>query len=315
MAIFSEEDSHITEESATCGAVPSSPIGLGDIDEIAQTFTAGDDYDLTKVTLKLRKTGSPGRAFVEIYAVDGNGFPTGSLLGFGSFEANLLTENVSGELKDIPITPTSLSSGTVYAMVITAPEGTVITDWVKLLGSVDEIDGGYADGTTLQNVEGTWEERVISGTFFNDAYFQTYSEGEPREVDTPTPTDTNTGISVTPLLEWQIDGSDTVEDNDFFFIYLNETGTFTDDDLLVGWRTSLELQILSGLSIGVTYYWQVQAISEDGDLLNSSVWSFTTSAINPPAPSGGANPNGLNNMITMQRLVGAAKNSIFYEDI
>ena len=175
MAIFFEEDSHITEEGAVCGALPHMP-GGNSVTAIGQTFTTGDNYDLTKVTLKLRKAGSPGRCFVDIYAVNGDDLPTGSTLGFGSFNANNITESASGELVDIPITPTSLTTGTIYAIVITAPDGTIFTDVIKFLGSIDEDGESYADGTTVQLLDGVWEERIVSGIFFTDAYFQTYSE-------------------------------------------------------------------------------------------------------------------------------------------
>ncbi len=329
MAPFVLKDSHYDTEYFVAAAVPINPLGGGGpVTAIAQTFIAGSNYDLTRVTLRLQLSNlgrtDIGLIEVGIYSVDGNSFPVGSALSSGQTDGDAITTSANGEDVNIVMPAVSLTSGTTYAIVINTPEALADNTFeqLKTLGSFDEIDGGYSNGTSQQFENEIWEERIvdIGGTpFLSDWYFKTWKEGDFRQVDTPTPADTDTGISVTPLLKWQINGTSDTEDNDFFFIYLNKTGLpFTDeDDLLVGWRTSLELQILflSPPSIGVTYYWQVQAISENGDLLDSPVWSFTTSVINPPAPSGGANPNGLNNMITMQRLVAAAKDSIFYEDI
>ncbi len=57
------------------------------------------------------------------------------------------------------------------------------------------------------------------------------------------------------------------------------------------------------------YQWRIDTINSNG-LTTGDTWSFTTFAeIKPPEPS------GLNNMLVTKRLVTAAKNKIYYEDI
>ena len=309
MSVLVKQESYETGDGGGF-SVPEDFYGTGE--GLSQSFTAVSSYTATLVKLKLWRFNSPGRIFVDIYATSSS-LPTGNSLSSGSINGNDITDDQSGAWYDFALnSPLSITSTVEYAIVLTAPFGNTETP-NKVAWRVD-FSGNYAGGLFSNLVNSTWQELSGGG---QDGMFSVWKEGNFRQVDTPTPTDTDTGISLTPNLQWKIDGASDTEDNDFFFIYLNETGTFTDDDLLRGFRTSLSLQILSGLSTGTTYYWQVQAISENGDLLDGAVWSFTTSAINPPAPSldGSRNPTGVNNMITMQRLVVAAKDSIFYEDI
>ena len=77
-----------------------------------------------------------------------------------------------------------------------------------------------------------------------------------------------------------------------------------------------------------TYYWRVDAVNEFG-VTQGDTWNFTTITFNPPLPpglsldSGGGNegtgitgtPTGENNIITIKRLVVAAANTIWYENI
>jgi len=77
-----------------------------------------------------------------------------------------------------------------------------------------------------------------------------------------------------------------------------------------------------------TYYWRVDAVNEFG-VTQGDTWSFTTITFDPPLPlglsldSGSGNEGtgvtgtatGENNIITIKRLVAAAANTIWYEDI
>ena len=168
------------------------------------------------------------------------------------------------------------------------------------------------------DTEYSWYLEIVEtgggGTFTSPTY--TFTMGTPsRQVQLSSPVDEDTGITLQPRLEWDVDGAGQHED-DYFFPYLRkDNADFTEDDLLVNFYQGLWRQIISGLVYGATYYWQVQAANEAGDLLDSEVWSFTTLVFAPPAVSvdGNSNPTGLNNMITLKRLVTAANNKVFYE--
>jgi hypothetical protein len=126
-------------------------------------------------------------------------------------------------------------------------------------------------------------------------------------------------VRMDPTLSWTVNGGE--EDGDFFFIYLRkDDSNFTDDDLLQGFRTSLNIKVLYGLEYNTTYYWQVQAARVGGGLFDSVIWSFTTVPFYPPTVStrlkaGNPVPTGENNQLTVRRLIAAAQNKIFYEDV
>ncbi len=162
--------------------------------------------------------------------------------------------------------------------------------------------------------ECTWQLRpYIGGEYVADGDPWTLEiVGPPPTAVNPTPADTASSIAMAPLLQWDIDGPPGGDD--YFFIYLNtdidKMGTAA--GLQVGWRISQELQVLSGLVANTTYYWQVHVANTQG-WSESAIWSFTTRNFAPPVVPGGGTPTGENNMLTVRRLVVAARNRIYYE--
>lgn len=84
------------------------------------------------------------------------------------------------------------------------------------------------------------------------------------------------------------------------------------------------LTVLFGpFEYGTTYSWRVDATNEYGTT-EGDVWSFTCLSFKPPLPTGitldsEGNPTGTasgdNTMITIRRLVAAANNKIWIEDV
>jgi hypothetical protein len=77
------------------------------------------------------------------------------------------------------------------------------------------------------------------------------------------------------------------------------------------------------LGYGTTYEWRVDATNEEGTTTGDT-WSFTCLAFAPPLPTGvtldadgepTGTPTGENTMLTVKRLVAAAENAFYYEDI
>ena len=162
--------------------------------------------------------------------------------------------------------------------------------------------------------ECTWTLRPFIGGEYvaDDDPWALEIVGPPPTAVNPTPADTASSIAMAPLLQWDIDGPPGGDD--YFFIYLNtdidKMGTAA--GLQVGWRISQELQVLSGLVANTTYYWQVHVANTQG-WSESAIWSFTTRNFAPPVVPGGGTPTGENNMLTVRRLVVAARNRIYYE--
>ncbi|KKL98372.1 hypothetical protein LCGC14_1825040 [marine sediment metagenome] len=101
-------------------------------------------------------------------------------------------------------------------------------------------------------------------------------------------------------------------------VYFGPTG---DLSLISFDQSELSIIVPSTLEYNVEYSWRVDATNEFGTT-TGDVWSFTAIVYDPPLPSGitldgdgnpTGTPTGLNNMVTLKRIVVAANNSIFYE--
>lgn len=166
--------------------------------------------------------------------------------------------------------------------------------------------------------ECTWKLRpYIGGEYVEDTDPWTLEiVGPPATAINPTPTDTDISIAMAPLLQWELDGPQG--DDDYFFIYLSTdiNAMSTAAGLQQGWVVTPKLQILSGLVVNTTYYWQVHVANTQG-WSESEIWSFTTRNFAPPAPTlnDAGLPTGKNAMLTVRRLIAAARNRIYYEDI
>lgn len=73
----------------------------------------------------------------------------------------------------------------------------------------------------------------------------------------------------------------------------------------------------------VSRAWKIDAINDAGKT-EGNIWTFAAMAFDPPLPTGVSldasgeptgTPTGVNNMMTVRKLVAAARNKIFYENI
>ena len=110
----------------------------------AQTFTPAASHDITKVVLKLSKTGTPGTVTVSIRATTADK-PSGGDLCVGTINGNDLSASFVNTDIVMGTNPT-LSSGIKYAIVIRAAGSTV--HW-----SIDNTSPGYADGATVRSFD------------------------------------------------------------------------------------------------------------------------------------------------------------------
>lgn len=72
-------------------------------------------------------------------------------------------------------------------------------------------------------------------------------------------------------------------------------------------QAGLSITVPYTLEYNTTYNWRVDSVDEFGTT-TGDVWSFTCLVFTPPTPS-----QGLNNMVTIKRLVTVANNKVFYE--
>ena len=222
------------------------------------------------------------------------------------------------QITDISVVDTSLSRMNVNGSWYSESPLALAT-WITpdRAGVITFGEAGVQYPILEDDTEYSWYLEIVEtgggGTFTSPTY--TFTMGTPsRQVENPTPLDTDTGIVLTPLLQWEVDG-EGLKEGDSFDVYLKAGDFNFGPENLLRNVTDLDVQIISGLTYGTLYYWQVVPFSEEGDLLGADAWSFTTILFLPPAVSvdGSGNPTGLNNMITLQRLVVASNNGIFYE--
>jgi len=84
---------------------------------LAQTFTPAVSGYITRVSLKLFKTGAPVTGTVSIKAVDGNGKPIGQTCGSMTFDASLLGASPGSIADYVFSTPAWLTAGRQYPFV------------------------------------------------------------------------------------------------------------------------------------------------------------------------------------------------------
>ncbi len=101
-------------------------------------------------------------------------------------------------------------------------------------------------------------------------------------------------------------------------IYFGPTG---DLSLISAEQVGLSIEVPYALEYNTEYSWRVDATNEFGTTTGNT-WSFTCLFFAPPLPSGitldgDGEPtgiaSGLNNMVTLKRIVAVANDKVFYE--
>tara|TARA_Y100000034_G_scaffold136403_1_gene212645 strand:- start:2287 stop:3426 length:1140 start_codon:yes stop_codon:yes gene_type:complete len=117
---------------------------------IAQTFTIGstgpnENFNLTKVGLKIYRQGIPGDGIVSIREVDWLGRPTGPDLASTIFDANSLIPDGAGVWTNISIGPVVLEQDKHYALVLgtSAGTGSQYIGWRERRGLTPLYLGGH----------------------------------------------------------------------------------------------------------------------------------------------------------------------------
>lgn len=148
------------------------------------------------------------------------------------------------------------------------------------------------------------------------------TEGAPEKPINPTPTNEASDITLDQAtITWEDGGGATSYD---VYYGENEAGL-----TLVSEGQAETSFTITGIDYGppfdyvISRTWRIDAVNAAGTT-TGDVWTFTTIAFDPPLPTGitldaGGDPTGTptgeNNMFTVKRLIIAANNKIFYEDV
>lgn len=167
----------------------------------AQSFTPAQDYDVTSVKLLLYKslTPSPGEITVNIETVDGSNQPTGVVQCTGTSNGDTLDTDTGGEWREITFdVPASLTSGTMYAIVVKALDAT----GNRLNWRIDGSGPTYAGGIAMYTLNSgeDWTNITTSDLMF-EVYgvATTYSELAGTIIGTGIPSGNLSLVSISEL--------------------------------------------------------------------------------------------------------------------
>ena len=278
---------------------------------ICVNFEASDSYNIEYVVIYGNRNGTFTSLTAYLYTVDGDNKPnelvaTGQTINW----VNLPTS--ASQVTFTFGTSPAVTSGTQYAIVFTI---------VGSSGSGDNFDwyiqnaGGYRRGIYFPGDD--WY--MYSG---QSHWFQVWgnlSPTLPGKPTTPSPTDSASDVGLNDTTATWESGGDTDTYNVFYgtlsgFLTQIATGLTDPSQLLVDGAFGVYNKIT---------YWRVDAVNTEGTTQGDE-WYFTTLAFLPVLPSGISldgdgnpigTPDGLNNIMTIHKLVAAADNTIWYENI
>lgn len=194
----------------------------------------------------------------------------------------------------------------------------------------------YNTGTAKQNIDGSLDynteyyfQATVTGYHpsygtseptTSDVYtFTTESSPLPSKPINPTPEHEGTGVTLhSTTVSWE-DGGGAISYN----LYYGTLSGFL--SLVAEGISELEAILIEGNfdHYGEIYYWRVDAVNDVG-VTQGDEWAFTTLIFDPVLPTGvtldedgepTGTPTGESNMVTIKRLIAAANNKIWYEDI
>ena len=290
-----------------------------------QTFTTTSAYTISSVKLLVARLGTPGNLTVSIRATAA-GKPTGGDLATVTVDPSSFTTDSAGLWVEFTFTvPYALLNATVYAIIARTATG---DNDNRVYWRADISSPSYSGGQSGVSIDSGSSWVMLSSV---DKMFETWgSPPLPGKPTTPSPSDSASSITLdeTPL-GW-VDGGNT----DTYEIYYRAQGGSW---VLVGIaQAGITWAIPFGnIDYGITYEWRIDATNTTGTTTGDT-WSFDAISyaqirISYRLISGG-NGNGpydstpgvqgtdweytgLNFITAVRRLVAAANNKIWYEDI
>lgn len=169
--------------------------------------------------------------------------------------------------------------------------------------------------------------KETSGSDWENSNTETFATtnvggGAPTKTENPTPADAADNVTLDQAtVTWEDGGGATSYD----VYYGEDAGSLS---LVSGGQIGLSFTI-SGITLGspfeylISRTWRIDAINAVGVTVGD-VWTFAVIAFDPPLPTGvtldasgdpTGTPTGESGMLTLKRLVAAAEDKIWYEDL
>lgn len=330
----------ITGSGNTAVAVPG-PVYT----QRSQSFPSGAGFNLSSVSLKLALgDGAPGNVECDIYAVDGNDLPVGSTKGTSTIAAASLNTYPSWSFKVFTFSPVvTLSASTQYCFAIRTDTGSWDVNYIYIGTNGSDT---YANGV-MGRYDGSWTD--ASNTYPATIRSPDAPGSPPTKAENPSPTDANTSVTLDQATITWDDGGDA----DTFNVYYGDTsGSLSLVSAAQAGTSFTVTGITNGSPYNhlSTRYWRIDSTNGDGTTTGDE-WSFTTIRFgpptrtyyydvtgqyyqlliqsdgtygDPPSVSGSVENTDYvflaagyeaNTIATTRKLVSAAENRIWYEDI
>ena len=285
----------------------------------SQTFQVIEgNWTVDKVYFKGNRTKLIGPTAGDITVEVRTTNESGSLLGSGTLDRTTVAYSPAAWYS-MDISGVNLSNGNTYCLVWKCPYGYHNSD-THSYDSIYFINNavGYADGVGQKYTAlNGWEALDTPGDFF---FIVTADPAAPEKPINPTPANEASDVTLDGTgVTWE-DGGGATSYNVYHgtlsgFLTLLESGV-TD--------TSYTLRNTNWPLYGAIQYWRVDAVNDVGTTTGDE-WYFTTLIFYPPTPDGitwddpgndtgySGTATGVNNMVTVRRLIGAADDCIWYE--
>jgi subtilisin-like proprotein convertase family protein len=244
-------------------------------------------------------------------------FSTSAAAPPGAFNLSSPANGATGQSLNPTLTWTASSGAVNYEYCYDTTNNGGCTGWISLGGVGTSVAlGGLAPGTQYW-----WLVRAL-----NAAGAATYAGGSssgfwsfatgalPGAFAKSSPASGATGQSLTPTIDWGSSSGAT----GYAYCYDTTNDSACSNWIGAGTNTSA---MLSGLSPGVTYYWQARASNGAGTVYANgaatSFWSFTTipapGAFGRIGPANGSTGQSLNPTLTWSASAGAANYDYCYD--
>lgn len=152
-------------DQSVSGSTPNSTV-VSSSQAVGQIFTAGRTGLLDRITIDVRKEGTPGELNVLLFEVSG-GLPSGTALASQVVAANEVTTTMGAVTVNFS-SPASITTGVQYAILLESPNSTLTFDMFMMRAVGGQYSWGaennpLANGSAVFRSSGSWSSS--SGDF------------------------------------------------------------------------------------------------------------------------------------------------------
>lgn len=174
VATSAEED--VQAQSTVCNQDQHIARTSPEID-FAQSFSPGDSKPLYKISLYIKKTGSPGSSTIRIVADNGSGVPNTTTLASAALQTSLVTTTY-GWVDATFTSPANLIAGNTYWIILDDDGANTTNYWTWCKDSNNGFGNGVAKYRASWSSGSAWSAAITG-----DLAFKTYLGAGPGTIN------------------------------------------------------------------------------------------------------------------------------------